>query len=394
MSRKNKDWLEAFLEYMDNTEPSYLYKLWCGINVIAAALQRKCWVPWGTITFYPNLYIVLIGPPGRTRKGTAMGPAMELLETLDIPISAEATTREALIRSLADAKTVTVDNDTGKSTTHSSLTIFSPELTVFLGYQNQQLMGDLCDWYDCRNRWTYHTKTQGSDDIRGVWVNLIGATTPELIRTTLPMDAIGGGLTSRIIFVNETKKAKSVPAPFLSQEQLDIKKDLIYDLEQIHMLKGSFKITTDFLAHWCEWYEEQDQNPPIKDPFFDGYVSRRANHVMKLSMILSAARRNSMIIEDSDLTDAINILERTEIRMPETFQGVGHSPQSATLTSIMTTIGNTKKISRTDLLKSHYRDVRDEKEFDSMLQMLEGTNWIKRTVIDGKPYIIYTGKVK
>lgn len=387
--RKLDDWLQGWIDYTERSEPPYLYRFWCGISVIAAALQRKCYIPWGTLTFYPNLYIILTGPPGRTRKGTAMNPALEMLDDLGISLAAESTTREALIRALLSAQDTVVDNETGQSYTHSSLTIFSGELTVFLGYQNHQLMSDLTDWYDCRKSWVYDTKTQGRDAIRGVYVNLLGATTPELIRTTLPMDAIGGGLTSRIIFVNEDKKGKVEPAPFLSQEQIRLKQDLFYDLEQIYMMKGPFRVTKNFITRWCEWYVYQENNPPFTDPFFDGYISRRSNHVMKLSMVISAGRRNSQEILEKDFDDALLILEQTEVKMPATFQGMGKSSNASVITNLMATIGNEKVITRSKLLRLHYRDVKDEGEFDRLISTIESTGFCKRSSEDGQQVIRY-----
>ena len=77
------------------------------------------------------MYIVLVGPSG-CRKGTAMGPGYSFLRKVGAKLSAEATTREALIGSLELCKDTSVAPD-GTSYDHSSLTIFSQELTVFLG---------------------------------------------------------------------------------------------------------------------------------------------------------------------------------------------------------------------------------------------------------------------
>ena len=169
------------MEYTHNSEPPTQFREWAAIATVAAALQRKCVLQWGELErFYPNLYVVLIGPSG-SRKGTAMRPALELLQELGIKMASEAITREALIRELKQANANQPDLKTGTMHLHASLTIFSPELTVFLGYQNKQLMSDLTDWYDCRDRWTYRTKGAGVDEIIGVWINLFGGTTPELI---------------------------------------------------------------------------------------------------------------------------------------------------------------------------------------------------------------------
>ena len=108
-----------------------MYRQWVGISTIAAVLQRKCSMRWGTITFYPNMYVALVGPAGKCRKGTAMSPGAAMLKDLGVKLSAEAITREALIRELKETTNTVVDPLTGVIYMHSSLTIYSQELTVF-----------------------------------------------------------------------------------------------------------------------------------------------------------------------------------------------------------------------------------------------------------------------
>jgi len=339
MTRQLTDFLDGWMAFTDRSEPPKMYHLWCAVSMIAACLQRKCYVEWGTITFYPNMYVVLVGPSGKTRKGTAMGPALTLLEDLGIKLAAEAITREALIRELKNANANDPSLDTGTMSFHSSLTVFAPELTVFLGYHNNQLLSDLTDWYDCRNKWTYRTKNVGTDEIIGVYVNILGATTPDLIRTTMPLDAIGGGLTSRMIFVYEQEKYKTEPAPFLTSAELGLRDQLRADLERIYMMSGRFKVAEEFMDLWAPWYVEQDKNPPFNDPRFDGYMARRPNHVMKLSMIVNASRTDDMLLRKSDLEKAIDILVQTEVNMLDTFSGVGKYSHADTLTQVMNEIG-------------------------------------------------------
>lgn len=316
------NWIKSYLRYTDNSEPPTLFREWCAVSVIAAALQRKCWLEWGTVMMYPNLYVVLTAPAGKARKGTAMQPAKKLLSTLGIPMSAEAITREALIKLLRESER---DID-GIGGAHSSLTVMSPELTVFLGYNNVQMLADLTDWFDCADSWTYHTKTAGTDPIRGVYLNLLGATTPDLIRSALPQDAIGGGLTSRIIFVYEEKKGKIVPCPFLSEEEKGLYQQLVMRLEDIYQLKGNFTVSLDFTKAWIDWYTANDGRSPfglVPQRQLEGYIERRPTQILKLSMIMSAAKRKTMIIEEEDLKDAVSLLERTEVKMPRALGGVG-----------------------------------------------------------------------
>jgi hypothetical protein len=363
------DWISTYLSFSSyNTEPPALYREWTAVSVIAAVLQRKVFLNWHS-EIYPNMYICLVGPPG-CRKGTAMGPGYKLLVDKGIRMAAEATTRESLIRFLKESGGMDVDPITGEAMLHASLTVFSQELTVFLGYNNQTLMSDLTDWFDCRERWVYRTKNSGEDDIIGVYVNLIGATTPELIHSALPLDAVGSGLTSRMIFVYEEKKGKKCAAPFMTDKDRAIRTRLSNDLGQLQLLRGEFKISPDFMDAWVEWYLGADETPPFEDVRFAGYFERRPLHLLKLSMIMSASRSNDMRLTPIDLQRAIDLLGRTEKKMPMTFMGHGRNPSADTLTKIMTYCGaKSEGVKLSELLRQFYRDV-DKKGLDAILQSL------------------------
>jgi len=358
VARKAGDWIDSYLKFTKDSEPPELYKMWVGISVLASALQRKVHLQWEK-KVYPNMYIVLVGPSGKCRKGTAMYPGESLLRKLGIPLSAEAITREALIRELENSMNVSgADIGQAQHLVHSSLTVFSKELTVFLGYNNVNLMADMTDWYDCADNWTYRTKNAGTNEIVNVFMNMIGATTPDLIQSTLPNDAIGGGLSSRIIFVYENRKSKSNPAPFLTKADTDLFERLFLDLEEISLLKGEYEITSEFLDVWTEWYLGQEDNPPFRDERFAGYFQRRPHHALKLSLILTASKGDEQMITSDTLKRAIQILEQTEKKMPLTFRGMGSSDYSVITDKVMKTIANARDtgILFSRLLGLHYYD--------------------------------------
>jgi len=396
MGRKLADWLDSYMIYTNNSEPPKLYHTWTAISTVAAALQRKCVMNWGPIQFYPNMYVVLCGPAGRARKGTAMSYGKNFLSRLGIKMAAESITREALVREIMNAQTTEIDTETGEMTFHSSLTVYAPELVVFLGYNQQQLMMDLTDWFDCGSgpdgKWTYRTKHQGTDEIVGIWINLIGATTPDLLRSCLSMDAIGGGLTSRIIFVYEPDKFQSCPAPFLSQAEKDLSESLYYDLEQIHMMKGVFKPSKDFIDLWVDWYIKSDQQHPFDDPHLAPYCERRPVHVMKLALILSACHTDSMIVTADDLSRSIRTIEQTERNMPKTFSGIGKSPHAEVLSKVMNEIGLAGEISMRELQQKFYHDA-DARVLELIVQTLSGMGFITR-VERGNDTILRYHKVR
>jgi len=353
--RRLDDWISAFMKYTENSQPPNSFKKWVAISTVAACLQRKCYLEWEGM-LYPNMYIVLVGPSG-CGKGTAMRPAERFLRELGIKLSPEAVTREQLIRRLRKAGAQDITPDSNSITMHASLTVFSAELAVFLSRDNTQLMSDLTDWYDCRDVWKYETKHEGNDHITNVWVNLIGATTPDLLESTLPQNAIGGGLTSRIIFVYEEKMGKKVIFPFETEEEAELEGELFHDLEAIRMLQGRFIPDESFLERWADWYGGDPRCVLERDPRFNGYLSRRATHVLKLSMIMNASRGGGMTLTSEDFDRSLRELEKVERKMMYAFSGVGKSDISATTRAVMTTIIESGSISFNEVLGIHYNDV-------------------------------------
>ncbi len=334
------DWISAWMTFTHNTEAPDMYRYWTAISAIASALQRKCYVQWGSsLIFYPNMYIVLVGPSG-VRKGTAMNPGLDILQDMGkVKIAAQATSYQALIRRLKETNYQDPDLETGAMQFHSSMTIYSKEFTVFLGYHNRELMSGLCDWYDCDRTWVYETIARKKEEIVGVWVNLYGATTPALIQSSLPLDAIGGGLTSRIIYICEDEMGKMVLIPTQTEDEAELYLMLLNDLDKINRMSGQFRYTENFLSAWSDFRVHDRENPPFYDDRFGGYMSRRPNHIMKLSMIMAASsgknRENQMVLTGDDISKAIEALEGAEQRMQNVFRGVGRSDVADVMNRMM-----------------------------------------------------------
>jgi len=342
-NRNIPDWIDGFMLLTEESEPPILFRKWTAISTIASALQRKCRVEIGiSLTFYPNFYVVLVGPSA-TGKGTAMKYAYDIIEQIPtIRMSAQATSLQALIRRMKEVNLTDIDQETGDQLYHSSFTIFSNEFTVFLGYHNRELIAALCDWYDCHNRWTYDTIKRDREEVIGVWVNILAGTTPDNIQTSLPLEAIGGGLTSRIIFVNEEKKAKLVVFPSTTKRELDLQQYLAHDLEQIALISGVFKFTENAMEIYSSWCRTADENPPFYSPKFDGYCGRRRNHLISLSMVCSASRNNDLIITEDDLSRAAALLAEVEVKMGTVFRGIGTSDISSLINDAIVFIENSR----------------------------------------------------
>ena len=397
MSRNLSDWIDSFMELTDNSEPPTLFRKWAAISAIAAALQRKVRVELGlSLTFYPNLYIVLVGPSA-TGKGTAMKFASDIIEQIPtIRLSAQATSLQALIRRMKDTNLTDVNINTGEQTYHSSLTIFSTEFTVFLGYHNQELIAALCEWYDCHNRWAYETIARKKEEVVGVWVNLFAGTTPDAIQASLPIESIGGGLTSRIIFVVEEKRGKLVVIPTKTEREVQLQQKLVYDLEAINQLSGIMSYTEGFLKVYSDWCYYADTHRPFQDKKFDGYCGRRRKHLITLSMVCCASHSDDMVITSEDVERAILLLAEVEMKMGKVFKGMGRSGTSDLLNDAITFIANSA-VADVPLFQfaRYFEGDMDKFEMDRVITTMQAMDLIeviKRPGVGSTLHILNFGK--
>lgn len=365
MARELSGWLNNYLQYTDNSESPISYHTWCGLSVIAGALQRRVYLRWGLgRVIYPNLYTVLIGPSGRTRKGVAIGIAKDFLKNIPgITVTPESSSgRQAMILAMKRALTNFQDPSDGKIKFHCSVTAFSEELSVFLGQGDIAYLSNLTDWYDSKDDWEYETVGRGKDSLQGLCLNMLGGTAPDWIQSMIPQEALGGGFTSRIIFIVEEAKRKIVPEYFQTPEEVELGHKLTRDLERISQLAGEVKFTDAAKQLYIDWYIEQDTalsagKPAITDPRFAGYCERRATHLQKLMIICSAGRGDDLLIHPEDFHAAMSLLTSAEETMPKTFGGLGKARLSDETDIILNYIKKVGITTRKALMQKFYRDV-------------------------------------
>jgi len=365
MGRQLNDWLDNYLEYTENSESPISYHTWCGLSVIAGALQRKVYLKWGLgRVIYPNLYVVLVGPSGRTRKGVSIGIAKDFLKKVpSISVAPESSSgRQAMILAMKRALVNFTDPTDNKIKFHCSVTAFSEELSVFLGQGDIAYLSNLTDWYDSKDDWEYETVGRGKDSLQGLCLNLLGGTAPDWIQSMIPHEALGGGFTSRIIFIVEEVKRKIIAKYVVTERELELQEKLHIDLERIAQLSGEIKFNLEAEEKYIKWYIEQDTalsagRPVISDPRFAGYCERRATHLQKLMIICSASRGDDLIITGADFDKANNLLQYAERTMPKTFGGLGKSRVSDESNVVINYIQKVGITTRKILLQKFYRDI-------------------------------------
>ena len=334
MARIFPNWLTAYASYTADSESPREFHLWTGIWTIAGALRRRVWLDMRKFQWTPNFYIVLVGPPGIVNKSTTSRAGMRLLEQVDgIKFGPPSITWQKLADSLsqsAEFMKFTKPDGTDTHLAMSCLTIQVSELGTFLKIEDTALIDvpSRSSWDGQLSTWGHSTKTSGEVIIKNPWLNIIGCTTPAWLKAHFPESLIGGGLTSRILFVHGDTKVKLIPYPDEEIKNIDyftLERGLVDDLKKISAaFLGEYTLTGEARSWGHDWYTKHWaadlRSPALASDRYGGYIARKQTHMHKIAIVLAASQGDTLVVEKSHLELAEALLTSTEPHMLKVFE--------------------------------------------------------------------------
>lgn len=332
MARNYSNWIEAYVQYASVTEAPKRMHFWSGITAIAGVLRRRVWLDLKRYCIYPNFYVVLVAPPGVIAKSTTLDVAMRILRKVPgVKFGPDVITWPALVTAFAAASESF--NYLDEWIPMSPITLEASELGSLLNPQDREMVSLYITLWDGRKKFDKVTKTSGSDAVEAPWINLIAATTPHWIADNMPVATIGGGLTSRIIFVYGDRKERYVAwvDEFVMDDDLETEEKLYQDLVHISTeLLGPFIVDEPARAWERKRYETfwKINAAEMNNDTLEGYAARKQTHILKTAMVLSAAQRDSRIIHIEDLQLAAAMLDDLEPDMQKVFSNIGRTDDS------------------------------------------------------------------
>lgn len=368
--RNYPHWLKAFVEYASFGEAPLSTYFWVGVSTLAGSLRRQVWIDQGYFRWLANFYVVLVAPPGIVAKSTTAGIGMDLLRDISyIKFGPDVVTWQALVQSLAGA-TEAFEYD-GNFLPMSAITIESSEFGNFLNPNDREMVDLLVSLWDGKKTFEKVTKMSGNDMVQAPWVNLIACTTPAWISGNFPEYMIGGGFTSRCVFVYADAKRQYVAYPIrsLPPEFLEIRRKLVQDLETISQIRGPYELTTEAVSWGEKWYEEhyKSRPPHLDNERFGGYIARKQTHIHKLSMVVAASQRDERCITAEDLIASNQLITSLEASMPKVFAQIGRTDGSRHMEELLGFVRNKGEIAYQELHREMMRLFPSAREFQDAI---------------------------
>lgn len=399
MQRRYENWLQAYVSHTRFSESPDAYHFWTGVATVAGALRRRVWVDQLHFQWTPNFYIVLVGPPGVAAKSTSIRAGLALLEKIPgIFFGPASTTWQALTEALQNAQEAVTIPGIAEPEVMSCLTIGASELGTFLRPEDKEFVDTLVAMWDGQKEvWRRQTKTQGETVIHNPWLNVIGCTTPAWLKDNFPDVLVGGGLTSRMVFVFADKKRQLVAYPSKLVPSREFKKEeeyLVDDLLQIASLSGEYKLTPEAETWGEAWYERHwtaSRSNHLASEKYAGYYARKQTHLHKLAMVLAAAKRTQLEILPEDLQEADALVTALEADMQHVFASIGVAPAAKVTNEVLTLVRNHKNIKLQELWKLCFNTTA-QKDFTDAIKAAKDAGLIQMYSKEGATYVAIVNK--
>ena len=302
-------WLKDYLDYTSGHEAPEDFHLWVGLTIVSAALRRKVWLDNVYHKLYPNLFTILVSPPGVGKKTTAINIGVNILREAvgDLKIVSEKCTPEALAKRLAEVREERKESGGMRLDAKAEGLVVAPELTVFMSSDqyNATMLTLLTRLYDCADIQEVNTIGRGLEKLKNVFLSLLGATTPSEISKAIPPAATGGGLMSRLTIVQRDSTPRIVP--FAAPIDPTVRESLVLGLRKIDM---TYEGALTYSAEGKAWYEEYYRNhhKVMERGAAGGNIERQPDHILKVAVLLRASEFGPMELDADVLQRSYNLI--------------------------------------------------------------------------------------
>lgn len=378
-NRKTEDFLASYIEYTMKQESPEVFHLWTGIGVICACLGQRTWINRSQYKIYPNAYIILVSDSGICRKSTAVSIGRDLLQGMDRQgplMLPQRATPEVMVKLLKD--NIQIDH-IAKRRICGGVIVASELDSMFAGDERRKdhLLTLLTDLYDVPKTFNSATITRKEEVIPYPCLSLLGASTMEWLRGIVGERGVGGGFASRVYFVHAETTDRFIPHP---TKEARLRQDLIQDLCEISEYRGPWEIAPEALKWFEAYYAQCYEYASTCEPAFRGYASRKSDHMLRISLVLSASMGvNDYLLQENVMQRAAAIVDSLETSLGAIYEDITMTRDGKTRFEIQETIRKSGKqgIQRSTLLRKFQRKV-DAKRFEEVIATLEMSGLVER----------------
>lgn len=336
-------YIDDYVLLTRNTKPCQDFHVWAMLSTLSVFAGRRFWFPFGSMKFWPNLYVVFVGDPG-CAKSTAMNISKEIVRASGVvPVAASQITKEALLQKMSS----TVDGQAkkkafegqrffdhdGKKKEYNQYAIYATELTQFIGVNPLGFLEFLTAVWD-EPMIEVETKNKGCDYVVGPYITLTACMTPDIVKGYLKMNVLSSGFARRTSFVYDSG-CNLIPWPDDSPDKLEAAKRCVEFGQRLQKRSGSFSLSPDAKKLYEEWFMQNENSKIDRVPTTKGWFESKGEMLFKVSMLIALAEEvEDLVIEVPHYKMALYYCSLVEKNLSRVFEGIGINPNAAVISQI------------------------------------------------------------
>lgn len=267
------------------------------LTIMASAIGKRVYIPFGASRIYPNLWTVLIAPSSFYRKTTAIGIGRKILhQACPDALFPNEFTPEALMDSLEK-------NPTG-------LFIWSEFGGALANFERSYMVGTkelFTDLYDSPPE--YKRLLKGKEySIKDPCLNILTASTGEWFSSRIKEGDVKGGFLARFLYIPAYKKTKRIGIP--PEPNAELGRQLTFILQQYRKLNGKADISKIKSLYDSWLFELEDSlHGEAKQEILSGFYTRLSIYTLKIALLYQISMDGEIAISPNSLGRAISLTE-------------------------------------------------------------------------------------
>lgn len=321
-----RGWLADYVSLMQpTTEAPKSFHLGVGFTIAGAILGRDVWCSYGD-PLYANLFTLLVGQSGKTRKDTAIRRGTRLISDHHIMNGKLVSPITRIITDIGSAEALM-----DELSEHPNLMLYSTEFSKLMGNAKRKATGTIIP--TLMQVWdapiTMSSLTRGKPvEAHFPYMSVIAATQPEILANLMSEEDVFSGFANRWFYVcgDATNKPIPSPPPVDSVLSAELYEELKQRRTEASNRSSGINLSREAHLRWQEWYTF-DYHRDSATAEEDAMRPRHAPLIQKLALIYAATEGSKAITLDH-LEAAISVIEWMGINVRRMVGTWGQSPMS------------------------------------------------------------------
>lgn len=356
--------------------------------LIAASLQRRVWYYDGAMALYPNLYIILVGPPS-LGKGLITSivkrflvehkyEKMGLIKTNAgseypplFPVGADTLTFEELMSDLANSIRLVPKPEGKGNYSHTSYAFCLEEMDSLFKKKVEDVCRFLKNGFDCGD-YDYKTKHHGKDLLRRLCISFLAGTQLVFLKEAQKTGLFTEGFSSRSLFIFESaRRHEAFHISEFTPEQAAAGKELSAWIKKLSAAFGGLTYNDEARKWLDNWYLTTHVPAEYKaSERMKHYMGRKKVIMLKLAAAMHFAEELSYEIPLPTFQRALAMLDKLEPNMDAGLSMFGRNELYAARTQLLQKLRQNGGLSKKQIYLEFGRDM-DLQQIEQCIKELE-----------------------